>query len=157
MKAKFYSSCNFFGSDKNWAIEKFKCLSLGLLLDNRSVLEHTLGIVVNIFWTKFSRAVLFKTWQCWLRDNLPNTWIVWVYNWPAVRMGEINAMSDIKNNEKLAKIQMYKPYLAEFLSFKFFVTIPWELNRFSHEHVRASWLYSTEHYHWLLVVYPLSN
>ena len=83
------------------------------------------------------RAVLFKTWQGWLRDNLPNTWLVWVYNWPAVRMGEINAMSNIKNNEKSAKIQMYKPYLAEFLSFNFFVTIHWGLNRFSHEHVKG--------------------
>ena len=51
-------------------------------------------------------------------------------------MGEINAMSNMKNNEKSAKIQMYKPYLAEFLSFNFSVTIHWELNRFSHEHVK---------------------
>ena len=53
-----------------------------------------------------------------------------------MRIREINAMSNIKNNEKSAKIQMYNPYLAEFLFFSFFVTIHWELNKFSHEHVK---------------------
>ena len=51
-------------------------------------------------------------------------------------MGEINAMSNMENNEKSAKIQMYKPYLAELLPFNFSVTILWELNKFSHEHVK---------------------
>ena len=53
MKAKFYTSCNVFGSDKNWAIKNFKYLSLGFVVDNRSVLEHKLGIFVNIFQTDF--------------------------------------------------------------------------------------------------------
>ena len=74
-----------------------------------------------------------------------------------MRMGEINAMSNIKNNEKSAKIQMYNPYLAEFLFFNFFVTFHWELNKFSHEQVK-------EHHDFILpgttigyAVYPLSD
>ena len=50
MKAKFYNSCNFLGSDKNGAIKNFKYYGLGLVLDNPSVLKHKLGIVVNIFF-----------------------------------------------------------------------------------------------------------
>ena len=52
---------------------------------------------------------------------------------------------------------MYKPYLAELLPFNSFVTIHWELNKFSHEHVK-------EHHDFILpsttigyVVYPLSD
>ena len=59
MKAKFYTSCNVFGSEKNWAIKNFKYLSLGFVVDNRSVLEHKLGIFVNIFQTRFCSVVLF--------------------------------------------------------------------------------------------------
>lgn len=69
-------------------------------------------------------------------------------------MGEINAMQNIKNNEKSANIQAY---LAEFLPFNFFLTIHWELNKFSHEEVK-------EHLDFILpstiigyVVYPLSD
>ena len=53
MKAKFYTSCNGFDSDKNWAIKNFKYLSLGFVLDNWSVLERKFRIVVNIFKSNF--------------------------------------------------------------------------------------------------------
>lgn len=76
-----------------------------------------------------------------------------------MRMGEINAMSNIKNNEKSPKIQMYNPYLAEFLFFNFFVTFHWELNKFSHEQVKEhhDFILPSTTIGYIYVVYPLSD
>lgn len=63
MKAKFYTSCNVFGGDKNWAIKKFRYLSLGFFLDNWSVLEHKLGIVVNPYLAEFLFFNFFVTFH----------------------------------------------------------------------------------------------
>ena len=60
MKAKFYNSCNFLGSDKNGAIKSFKYYGLGLVLDNPSVLEHKLGIVVSIFFVLWGQFFLIR-------------------------------------------------------------------------------------------------
>ena len=70
-------------------------------------------------------------------------------------------IKDIKNKEKSAKIQIYKPTLL-----KSFPSISSQLLTGSCKGKqiilvrtcwRTSWLYCTERYHWLLGVYPLSD